>query len=57
VKDCSRCKSRAELNPQFKDMAFELTPCATCKPWEPKDEKKIVQPKDWQWEDLLNGED
>lgn len=32
MKDCHDCLSRAELHPEYKVMAFDKIPCATCKP-------------------------
>jgi len=35
VKDCSTCPHRVEINPRYKTMKFENTPCCGCEPENP----------------------
>lgn len=37
MKDCSNCPDKPEAG-----AAWELTPCARCKPWEPPNDKRMV---------------
>jgi hypothetical protein len=38
VKDCSSCPHRAEMR-RRDSMGYECTPCSSCRPWEPKNDR------------------
>jgi len=49
MKDCTKCPKRPQPGTFYKD-----SPCAKCKPFEPKNEKKTVQMTTGWWDIQTN---
>jgi len=64
MKDCSTCKNSVTRRPELKDVSFDKTPCASCKPSEPTRSPNIISygaqfenPSDTTWKILKPREE